>query len=66
MLDIVRVVGAAIFLADLGCKFAYPYSSKFITITVYETYKMFLFGRIAFIFAYHIYRFCIQYIQICA
>lgn len=58
-LDLIRLVGSVIFMADLGCKFAYPRSAKFVTISVYNMYEYFMYIRIGFIVLYHWYRFCL-------
>lgn len=58
-LDLIRLVGSVIFIADLGCKTAYPRSAKFATISIFNMYEYFVNIRIGFIVLYHWYRFCL-------
>ena len=59
-LDILRVVSSLVFICDLGCKFSYPVASKFVNLSVLNFYYYLLYGRIAFIVLYHIYRSLVQ------
>lgn len=54
--DFVRIVSATLFLADIAVKFAYPFSSKFVSERILEFYTFVIAGRVVFVFGYHFYR----------
>jgi hypothetical protein len=51
----IKGAGVLIYLCDCTAKISYPKVSKFVTLDLYWFYMLFFYGRIAFIFFYHLY-----------
>lgn len=58
-LDCLRICGPALFIVDLGLKYAYGHASRFINVEMHSLYYGFLYARPVFIVVYHLYRFCL-------
>lgn len=56
-LDLLRFVGALLFAADWCIKYVYFLHSRFVTLDIYEVFRVILYARLIFVLLYHFYRF---------
>jgi len=61
LLDTFRMLGVVVFTTDLGLKFAYLFSSKFVSQFMYSLFLFFVWSRGVFIVLFHLYNFCMRF-----
>jgi hypothetical protein len=60
LIDSFRMLGVVVFTIDLGLKFAYMFSSRFVSQFLYSLFLFFIWSRGVFILAFHLYRLCMD------